>query len=281
MVLAMAALAGLVQAGDSGSKITTLNQLIEHYDSSRCQECHAEIYAQWQSSHHAESLMGINDFSFMSKYLRQGPLSVKRPEEATLANFSCAKCHLPQLLATNDQVAKQLAAVIWNDDKQTLRRLNIGCLVCHQGKAVVHQRPGRGLIYGRQDREDHEGSFQNIRRSAFMNTPAFCGQCHGLGPNFEFTPPIQCATLYGSYLHGYVATGGARTCNDCHMPGQNHSFPPNFNNRADTTVRLRAALPLEVEVLPYTFQPDHKKLQPMVVVGVTIRNRAGHRIPDG
>ncbi|MEW5913153.1 MAG: multiheme c-type cytochrome (seleno)protein ExtKL [Thermodesulfobacteriota bacterium] len=280
-MLAVVLLAGLVQAGNQKGKIATLNQLIEYYDSTRCQECHAEIYAQWQSSHHAKSLMGIKDYSFMSKYLRQGPLSVKRPEEATLANFSCAKCHLPQLLDTSDQVAKQLAGVIWKGDKQTLSRLNIGCLVCHQSKAVVHHRPESVVIYGRQDMENHEGVYKKIRRSAFMNTPAFCGQCHGLGPNFEFTPPIQCATLYGSYLHGYVANGGARTCNDCHMPKQNHSFPPNFNNRADTTTRLRAALPLEVEALSYTFQPDHQKLQPMVVLGASIRNRAGHRIPDG
>ena len=254
---------------------------MERYDSRRCQECHAEIYAQWSRSHHARSLMGLDGFSFMSKYLRKGPLSVKRPQEATLANFSCAKCHLPQLLATSDQVAKELAEAIWRDDKAVVSRLNIGCLVCHQDKAVVHHRPEPGVLYGAKARQDHEGAIKTVRRSAFMASPAFCGQCHGLGPNFEFTPPIQCATLYGSYLHAYVADGGSRTCLDCHMAGKDHTFPPDFSDREATAKLYRAALPMEVEVLPYTFQPEHKRYEPRVVLEVAIRNRAGHRLPDG
>jgi hypothetical protein len=255
--------------------------LIKRYDSASCRECHPEIYEQWAGSHHARSMMGLNDFSFMSKYLRKGPLSVKNPQDATLANFSCAKCHLPQLLTTNDKVAKELAEVIWRDDKKIIRQLNIGCLVCHQEKAVVHHKPDLGVIYGGSDRNDHEGVFKNVRKSSFMKSPAFCGQCHGLGPNFEFTPPIQCATLYGSYLHGYVANGGSKTCNDCHMPGKDHSFLPDFSNSADTGKRLKAALPMAMEALPYTFQPGHEKRSPMVAVRVTFQNKAGHRIPDG
>ena len=80
------------------SAIQSLDQMLKHYDSTRCAECHGEIYEQWSRSHHARSMMGLNNFSFMSKYLKKGPLSVKSPRQATLANFSCAKCHLPQLL---------------------------------------------------------------------------------------------------------------------------------------------------------------------------------------
>ena len=259
----------------------SLAQMIERYDSASCRECHAEIYQQWAGSHHARPLMGLNGFSFMSKYLRKGPLSVRDPQEATLANFSCAKCHLPQLLATSDAVAKELAQVIWRDDKATLAKLNIGCLVCHQDKAVVHNRPDPGVIYGAGEAREHEGGFPKIVKSSFMKSPAFCGQCHGLGPNFEFTPPIQCATLYGSYLHAYVASGGSRTCLDCHKQGQDHGFAPDFSDRADTGRRYAQALPMQVEVLPYAAQPGHGKLQPMLVVRATTRNLAGHRLPDG
>jgi hypothetical protein len=259
----------------------TLAEMIKRYDSSSCRECHTEIYDQWAGSHHARSMMGLNDFSFMSKYLRKGPLSVKSPKDATLANFSCAKCHLPQLLSTSDKVAKELAEIVWRDDKKVLHQLNISCLVCHQEKAVVHYKPESDVIYSGQDRDDHEGAINKVRKSSFMKSPAFCGQCHGLGPNFEFTPPIQCATLYGSYLHGYVANGGTKTCNDCHMPDKDHSFPPNFSDPKATGKRLKAALPMELEVLPYTFQPGHNKRNPMVVVHVTFQNKAGHRIPDG
>jgi len=145
MLLVLVAGGGATAA--SKPAINSLAQLLEHYDSARCAECHGDIYKQWSRSHHARSMMGLNNFSFMSKYLKKGPLSVKSPREATLANFSCAKCHLPQLLATNDQVAKELAEVIWRDDKATIAKLNIGCLVCHQDKAVVHHLPRKNALY--------------------------------------------------------------------------------------------------------------------------------------
>jgi hypothetical protein len=277
-LIVFCSISGVSWAGDPPG---TLAELIKRYDSSLCRECHTEIYDQWAGSHHARSMMGLNDFSFMSKYLRKGPLSVKSPKDATLANFSCAKCHLPQLLSTSDKVAKELAEVVWRDDKNIIRKLNIGCLVCHQEKAVVHHKPESDVIYSGQDRDDHEGAINKVRKSSFMKSPAFCGQCHGLGPNFEFTPPIQCATLYGSYLHGYVANGGTKTCNDCHMSGKDHSFPPNFSDPKATGKRLKKALPMQMELLPYTFQPGHNKCNPMVIVTVTFQNKAGHRIPDG
>ncbi|BEQ14213.1 cytochrome c [Desulfoferula mesophila] len=259
----------------------SLAELLERNDSKRCQECHSEIYEQWSRSHHARSLMGLNGFSFMSKYLRKGPLAVKKPQDATMDNFPCAKCHLPQLVGTEPQVARELAEVIWRDDKAVVSRLNIGCLVCHQDKAVVHHRPEPGVLYGPKTLTEHEGTVKVVRKSSFMASPAFCGQCHGMGPNFEFTPPVQCATLYGSYLHAYVADGGSRTCLDCHMSGRDHTFPPDFSDQKATAQLYRAALPMEVEVLPYTFHPGHKQDSPRVVVGLTIENRAGHRIPDG
>ncbi|MCB2191609.1 MAG: cytochrome c family protein [Deltaproteobacteria bacterium] len=279
LVLLLAAVSAW--AGGGQSPVKSLDELLQRYDSKRCQECHSEIYEQWSRSHHARSLMGLNGFSFMSKYLRKGPLAVKKPQEATLANFPCAKCHLPQLMNAEPQVAKELAEVVWRDDKAVVSRLNISCLVCHQDKAVVHHHPEPGVLYGPENLPEHEGQVKAVKRSAFMSSPAFCGQCHGMGPNFEFTPPVQCATLYGSYLHAYVADGGACTCLDCHMSGTDHTFPPDFSDQNATAKLYRAALPMQVEVLPYTFHPGHKQNAPQVVVGVNIQNRAGHRIPDG
>ena len=265
----------------AGSNIKSLSQLMEHYDSARCAQCHEEIYKQWARSQHARSMMGLNNFSFMSKYLKKGPLSVKRPQDATLANFPCAKCHLPQLLATDDRVARELAEVVWRDDKAVVAKLNIGCLVCHQDKAEVHAPPNREVIHGGREVNDHEGRYKAVRKSRFMSSPAFCGQCHGLGPNFEFTPPVQCATLYGSYLHAYVANGGAQTCLDCHKRGSDHTFPPDFSDKAAVARLYGRALPMTVEVLPYTFHPGPGKYQPQVALTATIRNLAGHRLPDG
>lgn len=114
-----------------------------------------------------------------------------------------------------------------------------------------------------------------------LKNALFCGQCHGLGPNLEFKTPVQCATLYGSYLHAYIPAGGTQTCQDCHMPNKDHTCLPNFNNRPETSARLKAALPLEVQTLGYVFQPKDDLFIPTVVVKTKIINQAGHRIPDG
>ena len=55
-------------------EIGSLKELIDRYDSGRCRECHGEIYAQWEKSHHARPLMGMEDWIFMSKYLKEGVL---------------------------------------------------------------------------------------------------------------------------------------------------------------------------------------------------------------
>jgi hypothetical protein len=263
------------------SEINSLAELADRYDSSRCKECHGQIYAQWEKSHHARPLMGLDNWIFMSKYLKEGPLAVKSPHKATLANFPCAKCHLPQLFQTNDKVAAELAVAIFKDDKRLIGKLNIGCLVCHQDKAVVHGRPDKKVLYGSQEFSGHPDKLESVKRSSLLKNSLFCGQCHGLGPNLEFETPVQCATLYGSYLHGYIPSGGTQTCQECHMPKKDHTCLPNFNNREETSARLKAALPMDIQTLGYLFQPKDNVFIPTVVVKTKISNKAGHRIPDG
>ncbi len=50
-----------VACGEAPIKVSTLDELIKMFDSSSCKECHEKIYEQWEKSHHARSLMGIDD----------------------------------------------------------------------------------------------------------------------------------------------------------------------------------------------------------------------------
>ncbi len=271
--------AGMVQAGEKKVEIRTLKELIAKYSSKPCQKCHPEIYGQWEKSQHAKPLMGLGGDVFLARILKNGPLAIKDGHKATKENLICAKCHLPQLLGASDAVAAELASAILNGDTATLGQLNIGCPVCHQDKAVVHSRPERGVLYGSRDLPNHPGA--PVKKSPLLKDPLVCGQCHGLGPVLEFEHPEQCATLYGSYLHAYIPSGGTQTCQDCHMKGKNHYLPPNFENRNETAALYRAALPLEVQALGYVFANGNGESVPKVVVKTRIANRAGHRIPDG
>ncbi len=263
----------------SEAQVNSLAELVKMFDSSSCKECHEKIYEQWEKSHHARPLMGLNDQIFITGYLKKGPLAVKPGEKATKKNFPCFKCHFPQIKYATDVVAAEIADAVLKGDKTIVRKLNIGCLVCHNEKAVVHGRPEKNVIYGNKDIIDHPNA--PVKKSPLLKNSLLCGQCHGLGPNLEFDHPVQCATLYGSYLHAYIPSGGTETCQQCHMKDGDHYMPPNFNNRAELSERLREALPMQVRTLAYSFQPKEGDVRPMVVVNTKITSKAGHRIPDG
>jgi hypothetical protein len=271
---------GTAMASDPATtQVNSLQELVDRFDSSSCRECHEQIFTQWEKSHHSRSLMGINDYIFIASYLKKGPLAIPSGEKATKKNFPCFKCHFPQIEFATDSVAAEIAKAVLNNDKVTVRKLNIGCLVCHSQKAVVHGRPDMNVIYGNNDIKDH--SEMPVRKSPLLKNSLMCGQCHGLGPNLEFETPVQCATIYGSYLHAYIPSGGTETCQQCHMQGGDHYMPPNFNNRTELSERLRNALPMQVRALAYSFQPKEEDVRPMVVVNTKIFSKAGHRIPDG
>jgi hypothetical protein len=250
------------------------------FDSSRCKECHEETYKQWEKSHHSRSLMGIGDQMLLTPLLRR----IAKPgiplEEIVKSDFPCFKCHFPPAKYGTDAVAREIAVASLKNDKATVRKLNIGCLVCHNDKAVVHGRPEKGVVYGSKDNPDQEG--HPVKKSPLLKNSLLCGQCHGLGPVLDHPDmPVQCATLYGSYLHAYIPAGGTQTCQDCHMRNGDHHMPPDFNRRDDLSDRLRESLPMEVQTLAYTFHSSEGRLFPMMVVRTKITSKAGHRIPDG
>ncbi len=262
------------------AEVSTLDELIRMFDSSSCKECHEKIYEQWEKSHHARPLIGMEDLMLLTSYLKRVARPGKPADEAVKRDFPCFKCHLPQIKYGTDAVAGEIAKAMLKGDKATIRKLNISCLVCHNEKAVVHGRPEKGVVYGNKDFPDHEG--HPVKKSPLLKNSLLCGQCHGLGPVLDSPDmPVQCATLYGSYLHAYIPSGGSKTCQDCHMKNGDHYMPPDFNERDELSARLRESLPMEVQTLAYTFHPDEGKFFPMVVVKTRITSKAGHRIPDG
>ena len=222
--------------GEATTQISTLDQLIAMFDSSSCKGCHEKIYEQWEKSHHARPLIGMDDMMLLTQYLKRVDRPDKPAEKAIKQDFPCFKCHFPQIKYGTDAVAGEIAKAMLTDDKATIRKLNISCLVCHNEKAVVHGRPEKGAVYGNKDVPDHED--RPVKKSPLLKNSLMCGQCHGLGPVLDSPDmPVQCATLYGSYLHAYIPSGGSQTCQECHMKDAGHYMPPNFNDRDEISAR--------------------------------------------
>jgi len=269
-----------------GQKARTIDELAKMYDSSSCKPCHAEIYNQWENSHHARPLMGVKGGLMLTPLAMKGAtaFSPDDPKKATIKNFPCFKCHLPQAITSaEDSVAVELAEALIAKDSAKVAKLQITCIVCHNTKAIIHKRelgePVAGVIYSSKDNPGHPGG--KIVKSAIFKDSVYCGQCHGLGPNLEFDQPFQCANLYGSYLHNYVSGGGTQSCQDCHMKKGDHLIAPNFNDDKQTSELLASTLSLDVQTLGYEWLRKAGDYTNKVVVNTKIKSSAGHRVPDG
>ncbi len=273
----------------SAEKAKTIDELAKMYDSSSCKKCHDDIYAQWEKSHHARPLMGVKGGLMLAPLATKGAtaFSPDDPKKATMKNFPCFKCHLPQALTSaEDSVAVELAEALLAKDSAKVAKLQITCIVCHNTKAIIHKRelgePEQGVLYGTKDVASHgDKTFTKVKKSAIMTDSVYCGQCHGLGPNLEFDQAFQCANLYGSYLHSYIPAGGTQACQDCHMKKGDHLIAPNFNDDKQTSELLAKAINLDVQTVGYEWLRKAATYVPKIVVETKITTTAGHRIPDG
>jgi cytochrome c-type biogenesis protein CcmH/NrfF len=290
LFLAMLLLTGVTAAQEK--KATTVDELAKMYDVSSCKQCHAKEFGEWEKSIHARSLIGtgrtmatiktaIQD-GMMKEWAKSGIKEVKDIKVEHMLH--CLKCHLPQLKDATDAVAQQIAKAVIDGDTATLEKVNINCIICHNRKAIVHKlvdgEPEPNVIYGNKDGSHGDKMFTTLKKSLIMKESIICGQCHGLGPNFELANPTQCATLYGSYLHNYVASAGVvpEACQDCHMhKHQTGHIMPAYRDPAIN----KSAVDVEVTAKGYNVLFKAGEHIPTAAVQVKMTSNAGHRIPDG
>lgn len=291
-VLLVAALPLSSYGMQQARKANTVDELAKMYDVSSCRKCHEQIYKEWEKSIHARSLIGtgrtmatiknaITD-ALMKEWAKSGIKDVKDIRVEHMMH--CLKCHLPQLRDGTDEVAREIARAVIESDQTTLAKVNINCIICHNRKALVHKlvdgEPEPNVIYGSKKGSHADKMFTAMKKSPIMNESILCGQCHGLGPNFDLANPTQCATLYGSYLHNYVAAEGVelQTCQNCHMHvnKKGHLMPayrdPDMSKQAVT---------VEVQMKGYQVLYKAGEHIPTAAVQVKMTSNAGHRIPDG
>ncbi|MCX7794090.1 MAG: multiheme c-type cytochrome ExtKL [Thermodesulfovibrionales bacterium] len=279
-------------------KAKTIDELIKRYDSTGCKTCHEKIYLEWEKSLHSRSIFGTGRTAATLRTtvingLMEWPYSgVKKPEDVKVKHLMiCMKCHLPQLEEAEDSVAQEIIKNVYafiegspaesEKAEAVLKKLNINCLICHQRNAIVHKwvdgYPEKNAVYGSKDGFHPSPEHPKLKTSPIIGESIICGQCHGLGPNFELDNPSQCGTLYGSYLWSYRAEGGTEDCQDCHMrkSGLGHDME---SYRSPEMQRLAVDFYVNAYGL---YWRDGAKIVPQAFVEVDITNKAGHAIPDG
>lgn len=271
----------------------SIDELTEMFDESSCIDCHDEIHGEWAESWHAKAVTAI--LGSMRNFIEVG---LKKEWETPLTKaqvLKCLDCHAPVINYASEELAVEIGEMIvtaadkkgtpaGDAAKKELAKLNVGCLSCHNIKALAsapgfNGPPEKGMIYGPHGED--AGDAHETLQATDITQSAFCMQCHGVYTAAD-GETIQCNTLSGSYRHGYVAKGGGKSCQDCHM-SKGHVFPGGHD--LDT---VKEGLAFNVEINPYKHLPgqvkgvkDPKKWVPSAVVNVFITNNAGHRVPDG
>ena len=283
-------------------KANSIAELAARYDSSSCIGCHQQAHDEWAKSLHARSIFGTGrtaatfKTAIVNGHMDWPASGVKSFKDVKVEHLmGCAKCHLPQLADATDKVAQEIVTTIndWQDAmknedeakavkaEKTLSSLNINCLICHNRNAITHKwsegYPQKDAVYGSKSGEHMDGKFTKMAKGQIMSESILCGQCHGLGPNFDQENPTQCASAYGSYLFAYIPEGGNKSCQQCHM----HESKLGHNMQSYRSKEMaQKAVEMHVETNSVYWR-DNTTIKPKAAVRIELTNKAGHGIPDG
>ncbi len=188
--------------------------------SSRCGECHREIYAMWQRGMHS---MATSDPIFEASYNQAYRYTAGKAKEI------CLPCHAPVAVHTGDL-----------EMLNPISREGVTCDYCHSVVSVElekRDRPTRIVLDGvkRGPLRDATSPAHKVARSPLHLSSEFCAGCH----EYVNSNGVLVLSTYSEWKASPQATVG-KTCQICHMPmtpGETVPFslaPPRGNiNRHD------------------------------------------------
>lgn len=294
-VLVLIVSAALIPQLAFSEKAKTIDELVSPIDSQQCEGCHTDIHENWSKSWHSKSITDPRTIRSFRTFLLSGVDKLPGVKRTMLRDM-CLMCHAP-IAASNasDDLAEQIAGLVVTavDDKDAskkeaalkeLSKVNINCLTCHGNKTPGGLGAGQqeaNTIYGpgKAKNPPHKDAIGfNTITSEYMSKAEFCAPCHhGCPPGMSSK---ECPTQWTVYEEDYLAHGGKKTCQECHMQGENgasHRFPGLYEKDFAQT-----AIDIQLSATP-TRNFDHlnNTSSPAVVMNVQLKNNAAHDLPHG
>jgi hypothetical protein len=275
-------------------KANTIDELIAPFDSSQCAECHEDYHDNWAKSWHSKTITDPRTLRSFRTFILSG--ADKLPDvKRTILRDMCLMCHVPAAMNASDELAERIAGLVVTaaDDKDAAKReaatkelskLNINCLTCH-GMKTPGGLGASGLqpntIFGPHEAEDvpHKDAFGfDTVQSPYMQKAEFCAPCHhGCPPGLTSK---ECPTQWTVYEEHYLAHGGDKTCQNCHMAGdggESHRFPGIYEKDFASTV-----IDMNLHATPtvYYYHLENRKV-PAITMNVQLKNTGPHDMPHG
>ncbi|MCB9743241.1 MAG: hypothetical protein H6740_11625 [Alphaproteobacteria bacterium] len=218
-------------------------------DAQACGECHAEQYAQWQSSPHAKAM---------------GPAVQAHIAQASPAQVaSCQSCHAP--------MTEQLPALTEGENPAYMadqRLQGVTCAGCH---VRAHERVGppaetSAPAEGAPESAPPHGGFT---AAAQFSDAQLCASCHELPTDGPALLDKRLLETVSEWSRTDLA-GEGQTCQSCHMAEGSHTWR-GIEDAEFTKAALQAAA--ELGTAGGRFEP--------VRVTLTLTNAAvAHRFPS-
>ncbi|MCC7477470.1 hypothetical protein IT575_03335 [bacterium] len=184
-----------------------------------CGACHRQHYAQWSTSRHARAMSpGIT-----------GQL-VDWLEEKPAEFYDCMRCHArlsEQLLLRlrASTTADSTSAVQWEHNPDFVAELQAsahGCANCHlRGEVRLGPEKGRAAYLW----DSKAISRHPLQREDWLSDSRFCAECHQFPDSQKLPdggPPLE--NTYEEWRAWAATQQKPKSCQDCHMPGGEHSF---------------------------------------------------------
>lgn len=278
----------LIPYQSDAEKASTIDELAEMYSIEKCAICHEEKHREWRGSTMGNSVIDPRVLRGWRTFIR-----LELDQDETLSRKDqtiCISCHAPQIQDATPELVEHIADLVIiavEDEEETeresawreLSKLNLNCLGCHNLRALGFGKiPEKGVIYtpNKIDGSAHKAAGYGTIQSKFLKTPNFCAQCHHCPPSVKWE---ECPTLYTTFVEDYVKRGGEKTCQDCHMPGEQkrHKFLGPEDHEF-----LQSALTIDLKARQTKIiNPYDVELSPALMIEVTLKNHAGHVIPHG
>ncbi len=235
--------------------------------SSRCGECHQEIYAMWRRAMHS---LATSDPIFEASYLQAYRYT------AGNAKKICLRCHAPVAVQTGDL-----------EMLNPISREGVNCDFCHSVVSVdleKRDRPIRIALDGvkRGPLRDATSPAHKVARSPLHLSSEFCAGCH------EYVNSNGLAVL-STYSEWKVSPQSAEgiTCQICHMPLTPGDTVPSSLAPSRRTINLHNvsgghSIEQVKKAAKVHIQQIARKADDVVEIKIEVANiGSGHSIPTG
>jgi cytochrome c553 len=272
-------------------QFSTISDLAQMYNIDECIECHEDTHEEWSQAWHAKSIIDSRVLRTWRTFILRGLDTLPDGGRSNLGD-ACIRCHAPQIKDASDNLVVKIAELVVTaaDDRDAnkreaavkeLSKININCLVCHNLKGSPDGNPKEKTIYGPRGSGEAEHreelGFKTVK-SDLIPTPEFCAQCHHGCP--QGMPSTECPTVYSSYQEDYLAGGGTKLCQDCHMRDEDrvsHRFPGIYEI---DNVQKGVGLTVMARPTTYIYHLENRMV-PAIALNVQVKNNAGHVMPHG